>query len=270
LLSNVNIPHSISSINSGVFSYCAIESISIPKGVRVIENSAFESCRIESLYIPPSVKVINANAFSGNPLNSIELSEGLEIIRDNAFRACSFATIVLPNSLRELGSEVFAYCEQLSSIIIPENVRSMGKACFNLCSALDSITWNAIDCHCVWFEDENDPDSYIYTPFRDIAGQIKSFIIGKNVKVLPDYLCRWMNNLSAITIPSNVIEIGVGCFSSCTSLTTMYVLSKTIEFIGIDAFYSLPSLKKIYVDKDCKATLLQSGIGGLGDIFIEI
>jgi hypothetical protein len=177
---------------------------------------------------------------------------------------------VLPNSLRELGSEVFAYCEQLSSITIPENVRLMGKECFNGCCALDSITWNAIDCQCVWLEDENDPDSYVYTPFNSIAEQIKSFIIGKNVKVLPSYMCRWMKNLSTITIPSGVIEIGEYCFYSCTSLTTIYLLSKIIEFIGIDAFRSLISLKKIYVDKDCKATLLHSGLAELGDLFLEI
>lgn len=53
-------------------------------------------------------------------------------------------------------------------------------------------------------------------------------------------------NITKVTIPDTVTEIGSECFSSCTNLKTVKY-SENLEFLGIGAFFNCTNLENIYI-----------------------
>lgn len=83
-ITNLIIPHSVSSIGNFAFSGCCISSIALHNSLYSIGDYSFYNCNIPKIIIPGSVKRIGKYAFAPSP-SVIILSNTLNYIGENAF-----------------------------------------------------------------------------------------------------------------------------------------------------------------------------------------
>ena len=216
-LTNIEIPDSVTNIESLAFSGCtSLSNITIPSSVTSIGYSAFQYCRsLTSITIPGSVTSIGSGAFSD---------------------CTSLSSIQIPSGVTSIGSGAFSGCTSLSEIQIPNSVTSMGSRVF------DNTDWY-----------NNQPDGLIYigkvlyqykgTISNDTNIQIKdgTIVIGGSAF----YGCT---GLSSITIPSSAISIGDSAFRNCTSLNNI-IIPNSVTSIEGGAFLGCTSLSNITIPK---------------------
>ncbi|UVP90467.1 leucine-rich repeat domain-containing protein [Bacteroides fragilis] len=121
-LASIDIPASVSWINSFSFKNCAnLKTVTFHEGLQVIGGKSFQGCSsLVSVSIPKSVTSIGDESFAGSSsLNEMNLSQ---------------------EGTPEINSSAFAY-SGLRSITIPETVTAVGGGILNGCSRLTSIFW---------------------------------------------------------------------------------------------------------------------------------
>ena len=129
-LKTVSLPKSLKTIGFAAFIQTPLERIEIPNSVISIGSSIFSGCaQLEEVVLPSSIKSIPYNAFNGcSKLKTIEISENVLEIGPCAFNGCtSLDTILLPDGLTTIGSGAFAECKSLVEINLPESLKSLGN-----------------------------------------------------------------------------------------------------------------------------------------------
>ena len=224
-LISITLPNSLTSMQSEVFYNCrSLTSIVIPDSVSIIFSRTFKGCSsLNSVSIGNSVTSIDAAAFEEcNSLPSIIIPENVTSIGDRAFANCTTLTFFdTGNGVEQIGNSVLDGCTNLSTVIVGENVNSFaipsdGESVFKGCTSLTSVVWNAINCSRYIINDSDNPNH----PLKAVCSQITSFIFGDKVEYIPSYLCRGMSNLSSISLPESVIDMGHNVFQYCTGLTS--------------------------------------------------
>lgn len=264
-LTNIVLPGSLKSIGIGSFSYCnSLTTITIPDSVTSIGASAFGDCSaLTSITIPENVIFIGANAFSGcSALTSVkwesiscqdftQYDRPFSTSCDN-FKLFTFGdkvehipsylcqgmvgltTLTFPESLISIGSRAFYNCLGLTSLIIPENVNYIGSEAFGVSfgktSKIQSIEWNAIRV-----------DNFGVNAL--VNKTVTDFKFGDKVELIPSYICSGMYQITDITIPNSVTEIGEGAFMD-SGITEINIPDSVTE-IGGGAFRQCNNLKKI-------------------------
>ena len=199
LISQLEIPHGVTSIGDYAFSYCSgLTSITIPDSVTIIGYEAFWNC-------------------SG--LTSITIGGSVTSIGNNAFYNCSGLTsITIPDSVTSIGYGAFSDCSGLTSIIIPESVTSIGSNAFRNCGGLTSITVE--QGNVVYHSAGN---CIIVTASKTLIAGCKNSIIPNDGSVtsIGDYAFYDCGGLTSITIPDSVTSIGISAFEDCSGLTSI-------------------------------------------------
>ena len=140
----MNIPSSVTSIASWVFSSCsALISVTIPNTVTYIGACAFSNCSsLTSAIIPNSVTNIGDMAFSRcSNLASVNIPSSVTVIGESAFFEClGLQSVVLPKDLPVIKMKTFYGCQSLKSITIPSKVEFIYQEVFSGCNALESVT----------------------------------------------------------------------------------------------------------------------------------
>ena len=223
---------------------------------------------------------IGARAFSySSSFTSITIPSSVTSIGSYAFSSCtSLSTVAFAENsqLESMGEYVFSYCSSLTSIIIPENVTSIGNRAFDECTGLTEINFNATNM--------SDLSSNNYVFYN--AGEAGTGIvvnIGANVTRIPaylfcpygydsnyspnvvtvnfeegsqcteigDYAFFYLSNLTSITIPENVTNLGNNAFSNCSSLTIVtFGENSQLTSIGNYAFSDCSSLTSITIPEN--------------------
>ena len=170
-LTSIEIPNSVTSIGNQAFFYCTnLTSIEIPNSVTSIGNQAFNYCNgLTSITIPNNVTSMGNYPFAycsgltnivvedGNP--SYDSRENCNAIIETLYYSlvAGCRNTIIPNSIKDIQTDAFAGCYDLTSIEIPNSVTSIGPGAFNDCSSLSSISytgtisqWNDITKGNIW------------------------------------------------------------------------------------------------------------------------
>lgn len=272
--------------------------ITIKDGTLGITSLGYWNSGLESITIPNSVSSIGHQVFeptlwyqnqpdgfvyAGNVLlgykgtmptgTELVIKEGTTGVASGAFVECSsLIGVIFPNSLRNIDSQAFWKCDNLSgTLIIPNSVRRFGREAFYLCDKVEKII-NLSDTELyapnvkhiplgvvmdgfIFGNLDSEPtleeyvasDSYIILP-EDYYGQcyslsqafrgredIYSIIISNGVTKINDYAFEYCTNLQDVTLSGSVKTIGKYAFADCHRLSNISFVNG-IESIGDGAF----------------------------------
>ena len=237
-LTSITIPNSVASIGDFAFSGCSgLSSVGIPDNVTTIGDRAFHSCSgLASLNIPNSVATIGSGAFARcSGLISVNISESVAAIETDTFDGCSsLKAVTIPDNVTTIADAAFCDCSDLEAVTIGKCVADIGYQAFSGCVRLDTVTFNAVNC--------SNPKTYEDVLFKD--SQLKSLLIGEQVKSIPAYLASGQKQLTSITIPNSVNVIGRDAFAGCSGLTSVSI-GDSVIIIGDDAFSGCTALTDV-------------------------
>ena len=208
-----------------------------------IGSEAFcSSDDLVSVVIPGSIKTIGTEAFSDCfELSSVIMSNGVKIIGNKAFSGCfELSSVTIPNSVTSIGGWAFNSCYKLNNITIPDSVKSIGtKAFYYTAYYQDKSNWeNGVLYLC----------NHLITAESSLSG---SYTIKSGTITVADYAFRWCDNLTGITIPSSVRNIGSSVFESCYKLEKV-TMSNGVTNIGSNAFFDCQGLTSITIPNSVK------------------
>ena len=211
---------------------------------------------VRKVVLPDTVTYIADSAFydsddwsakAHSELREIVLPEGLKTIGARAFYNNYYLQkIEIPASVTEVGAAAFASCAELSDVTIKsENTLLHGGAFGEKAGySVGRFAKNLYDLHYDWLYDDGASDFFIWQgQLLDYKGTSKTPVIPDNVTVI-GAAAFWRADITAVTIPSGVKEIGNCAFYECTSLTSVDIPG-SVETIGDSAFSGCTGLKSV-------------------------
>lgn len=182
--------------------------------------------------------------------------------------------IVLPQSLKTIGERAFYHNYYLEKITIPASVTEIGKAAFAACTNLSDITiqgehtllhggaFGARTSYSVgtfagqlsalyndWLYDDSASDFFIWN------GQLLAYKGESKTPVIPDTVqtigadAFWRTDITGVTIPAGVREIGPSAFYESTALTAVDIPG-SVARIDNSAFSGCTGLTSVTLHED--------------------
>lgn len=254
----------VTEINYAFFETYPLKSISLPPTLTKIGNFAFHWTNLENVVMPSGIKSIGEHAYRNcQELKYLTLNEGLESIGKSAFDYCyNLGRLVCPSTLKEIGSLAFYGCSGMTSIYLNEELKSIGDFAFHGSAAqlikipqtVESIGNNA-------FEANNSLEQLQLPAYCGDLGDnafatcehLKRITLDANGTTLKSKNVKWGKtcfagcpNLTDISIPSNVVGLGLGAFSECGSLVTIK-LNNNIATMDGNVFQYCVKLKNVNI-----------------------
>ena len=274
-LKSITIPSSVKYIGAWAFENCtSLTDVTISDGVEYIYNGAFHNCKsLKNITIPNSIIEIGAQSFMGcSGLSDISLPKGITSIENGTFDSCESLTdiiipdnvtiigeyafnsctklkmIQLPDSITEINEGAFYFCTDLGEITIPKSVKKVGKSVFAYNESLLRIN---VDADNLWYCSfdgvlyNKDMTELIYCPIKK-----SSINIPYGVKRIANEAFA-NNNLTEISLPDSLTDIGEGAFYNCASLEKIIIPDSVIS-IEPWAFMQCKKLKSIKLPNGLK------------------
>ena len=233
-----------------------ITDLVIPHGITTIRHNAFEDSTIFSVVIPNSVTTIDEWAFNGcRNLTKVVIPDSVTSIGERAFEYCeSLASITIPDSVTSIGYEAFYGCNIYTIYNESDLLLEIGSA---------DNGYVAYDAKAIVNNEEtvyaNDRYNYILTAdgflFRekDHKYELISYAGCEDTVVLPGtinsycYSLREVRGVRNVIIPESFFtEIGYGAFRGCPSLTSV-VIPNSVTSIDEQAFNDCRNLTKVVI-----------------------
>ena len=201
----------VTGIGDYAFESCGgLTSVTTPDSVTSIGDAAFHGCSaLTSVTIPDSVTRIGDWAFEDcSELTSVTMGNGVTIIGGYAFSGCSVLTsVTIGNGVTNIEYNAFEGCSALTSVTIPDSVTRIGDYAFEGCNdaLFDTTTMpgvKLVDGWAVGYTDALPSD-------LDLTG----------VRGIGDYSFFGCRELTSLTIPGSMTNIGRGAFYGCSGLS---------------------------------------------------
>ena len=247
-LSALHIPAGVTAISPEAFVHChKLREITVDEknpsftsenGVLFNKDKTellcFPLAKSETAYtVAPQVTRIGGYAFSDcGKLTRIDLPEGIEEIGDCAFELCvSLTEMTIPESVVRVGSGAFNNCYHLAKVTLPDSAAQLGENLFFRCEKLTQVRL---------------PAGISEIPDGTFNGReiLTEFTV-------PDGVTRIGNHafdgagIGALTVPEGVVYIGTNAFIYCPNLTSLTIPASVTE-LGTYPFGESELLKDIY------------------------
>jgi hypothetical protein len=170
-------------------------------------------------------------------------------ITAGAFSGCDITSITIPNSVTKIGEGAFTDCENITAI----NADVKNKTY----SSQDGVLYNKNKTILIMypvgkkgsFLIPNNVQSIEVGAFFNCAN-LTSVTIPESVTEIgrASFMC---SGLISVTIPNNVQSIGVGAFCGCVNLTDV-IIGNNVTKIGNGAFLNCVELKKVIIPNKVK------------------
>ncbi len=272
-LMTLSIPDSVTHIGKFAFEYCSsLSSVVIPDGVEKIYDAAFSHCdSLKKVTLPTSVTTLGLSVFSGctslvsaGPIGGgYDFEFGwIDAIPSNAFYGSELKYILIPNGTTKIGTDAFAYCENLEKVVIPASVNMLGNHVYDghnqLITAgpigggynieygwIDAIPDHAFD-HCSKLKEIQISGSIssIGAYAFNFCSSLENLIIPDSVREIGDDAFNNCNAILELIIPNNVYKIGGKAFSQCNRLSKM-IIPNNVTQIGLEIFYGCDNLEHV-------------------------
>ncbi len=275
----------VTEIGDSVFmNFWKLKELNIPKSVTKIDSLAYRGCGFEEIDIPSNVKTIGTSAFGYcNSLKKVVLHEGLEYIGDYAFNSNYLEEINIPSTVNMTGSRIVGeyFNENLKKII-----QSEGGFCYidNCIVGGQYDVENAViregtrfvpENLCYYISSRAYKTLYVPSSVKTIGTKafygrgLESVTLANGVETICDEAFTGNSNLTKITFSDSIKEIGKKAFYGAgftsvklpaglesideeafanTKLTSVN-LPKNLKWLSAKAFSNSP-IEKITVDKN--------------------
>ena len=189
---------------------------------------AFYQCYdLTSVVIPNTINSIGGYAFSNcSKLTSITLPNSIDKIERSTFMYSGLTSIQIPENVESIGDYAFYNCEELRTISLG-NVTSIGNYAFSITPNYSSGNLNVVEI----------PSSVI--SIGDYAFEyqsIQTLTLHEGLKKIGQYAFRYCKNLTSVSIPSTVENIGNSAFLDCSSLSTVNCSTFAPKYMGSAIF----------------------------------
>ncbi len=282
-VTSVSMPEGITSIDYNAFSGCQnLETVALPESLTIFDFRAFESCKLlKTIKIPSGVTAIPGSCFyCCSSLESVTIPVGVMTIGQYAFLGCNLKELTLPSTVTMIGSRAFDSNNRFQSITCNATTPpSLGENAFNhnisttVKVPLSSIAayrqaegWKNISNYCsgevvnngiTYRIDENGAMVAVAEATLTEAN-IPSFVEfeGNQYPVIKinDEVFSGNTNLTTVTLPEGLVEIGVSAFKECKNLESV-TLPESLTTLGGEAFRGNTNLTTV---------TLPAGLVGIG------
>ena len=274
-LESVTLPESLTTLGSEAFSGCQnLESVALPGSLTTLGDRTFEACELlKTIKIPSGVTAIPDQCFYGcSSLESVTIPEGVTAIGYDAFSSCKFNALTLPSTITSIGGGAFINNDNLQSIICSATTPpTLGDFAFSHNSGIDiKVSLSSIAAYrqaegwknfTNYYGEEVAADGITYRINEKeavVAAADSSLteanilssvefegnqypVIKINSSVFSDNM-----NLTAVTLPEGLVEIGAYAFRECQNLASV-TLPESLTTLDHSAFSSCKSLRAVKI-----------------------
>jgi len=253
-LEEITIPLNIDTIKAGAFDGCVnLKKINCPS-VERIEFGAFRNCTNLTNINWGAVTYIQECAFENSGIEKIVgLADNCDISR-SSFKNCKkLKSITLPNGMKTIDPNTFEGCTALTDVKFPSSLRRIRAQAFKDCKNLSVTIPSGIEVDKTAFEgtkmtDENNEYVIVGTKCLGLQKskkatqkQVTLITIPNEVTEIGERAFASNNSVKTVIIPEGVTKIGSGAFEDCTQLETVYLPSTLVD-LGISAFSGCTNL----------------------------
>lgn len=224
--------------------YCPTKYVNVPCN----DMSIGGEYALEKVYIEDGVTVISEYLFSSQKaLKQVRMSSNVKVIEKGAFQSCEALSELEIPEVVEYIADAFRY-SGLTKITLPDSLVGLHKEAFVLASDKTVIVYNG--------KNYSRRDDELYRQFypndlliynnvvMDSWDNVSEITVPEGVTEIGDYAFSFQKEITKITLPGSVRVIHDGAFSGCEKLTEI-VIPEGVEELGALIFNGCKSLKKI-------------------------
>lgn len=207
--------------------------------IHVNENNSYYSSKDGVLYNKGQTELV---VFPIGKDTRYIVPNGVTSIGSNAFAFANELThITLPETVIEINDGAFQYCRSLLQIVMPSRCTKIGRQAFLGCSSLESLSI---------------PEGVtnVYENSLEGCKNLKTISLPSSLKSIGNYAFSGCLSLGKVELPESVTSIGVDAFKNCDSLEN-FTIPKNVSLVnyydyGYNPCPDCDSLINVFVDEE--------------------